>query len=203
MTRDEAMLVEVPKRMRKLPKDKRGYPVPVIVLRDKNKQPHFTINDHHKSNKVASKRLCSICGDPLKKDIWFIGGNICFTHPNGAFLDPPVHHECGEYALRVCPYLGAPNYVKLLDAKTLKPGAVPDMVALVKHETIADSRPELFMFGRCENFRINRSGLGQFTMSVIGQWTALEAWRHGERVMEDAVGELIELDSRRHEGLIL
>lgn len=203
MTRDEAMLVELPKRMRKLPKDKRGYPVPVIVLRDKNKQPHFTINDHHKSSKAAIKQLCSICGDPLKKDIWFIGGPICFTHYAGAFLDPPVHHDCGEYALKVCPYLGAPNYAKLLDAKTLKPEAVPDMLALVKHETIADTRPELFMFGRCERFRINRSGLGQFTMSVIGQWADIEAWRHGRRLEHHEVDELIALDSRRHEGLSL
>lgn len=203
MTRDEAMQVELPRRMRKLPKDKRGYPVPVIVLRDKNKTPHFTINDHRLSSKVANKKLCSICGDPLKKDIWFIGGQVCFTHPNGAFLDPPVHHDCGEYALRVCPYLGAPNYAGLVDGRTLKDAATPDGLALIRGETIADTRPELFMMGKCERFRINVTGIGQFNMIKIGPWLEVEAWRHGVRVPDEEVNDLVTMDSKRHAGLQL
>jgi hypothetical protein len=48
--------VAIPKRMRSLERDKRGYPIPFIVLRDKTGQPQFTINDFRRIAECRNKR---------------------------------------------------------------------------------------------------------------------------------------------------
>lgn len=37
--------VKIPRQMRALMRDKRGYPVPYTVLRDSDGVPHFAVND--------------------------------------------------------------------------------------------------------------------------------------------------------------
>lgn len=37
----------IPAQMQHLDRDKRGLPIPFIVLRDNDNKPHFTINDTH------------------------------------------------------------------------------------------------------------------------------------------------------------
>ena len=44
--------IPVPARMQQLPRDQRGYPVPVIVLRDNSGRPHFTMNDEAKRQRI-------------------------------------------------------------------------------------------------------------------------------------------------------
>ena len=41
-------------------------------------------------------------------------------HPDGAYIDPPLHYECMRYAMQVCPYLAAPRYAGRVDDRTLK-----------------------------------------------------------------------------------
>ena len=36
-------------------------------------------------------------------------------HPNGAYIDPPLHHECMRFALQTCPYLISTKYTKRID----------------------------------------------------------------------------------------
>lgn len=182
---------EMPPSLRTRPRDPRGYPVPFVVLVDKTGRPHFTINNHLLVNKAIRKKLCAMCGKRLDDGLWFIGGPLSFLHADGAFLDPPSHEACGRYALRVCPYLAAPRYGGRIDARTLKPGALPNHAVLLD-PTIIPERPVLFMLGRVERMRVGPPGatLSSPYLHREGEWTALEYWQHGQR-LDDAEGEAI------------
>lgn len=183
MTQDR-MAVPIPRLMRTLERDERGYPVPFLVWRDKDKRPHFTINDHTKIARCQRRFLCAICGKRMKDGYWFIGGARCFLHRLGAFLDPPVHLDCGEYALAVCPFLAARSYTKRIDARTVRPGTVPDDIALVRHEGMLPLLPGRFGLGLATSYRLTTTGA-----HVVDDWQYVEWWRNGERCEAPASAE--------------
>lgn len=183
--RERLASIELPMRMRSLRKDPRGFPIPFIVMIDKTGMPQFTISDQHKVHACITKRLCSICGRRLDKtgrnfDLWLIGGARCFLHEHGAFLDPPMHRECGEYSLRVCPFLAARSYSKRIDDAKLKPGALPDNMILAQADHMTPSQPERFGFGLTHELTVERSQGGH--VFVPSSWQYVEWWRQGETI---------------------
>lgn len=177
---------ELPKSMRTLLKDDRGYPVPYIVLIDKTGRPQFTINDHEKVLTCISKKLCSICGKRITGGFWFVGGSRCFLHEHGAFLDPPLHLECAEYALAVCPFLAARRYTDRLDDRLLGTN-LPENMALVKADYMPPNLPERFGLGHADTFS-SRRGEGQVVI-FPGTWNYLEFWRSGTRCPAPDTGQ--------------
>ena len=184
--------VEIPKRMRTLDRDIRGFPVPYLVLIDKRRQPQFTINDVRKAARCDLWALCAICGKRLDRDQgapmrWFIGGSRCFLHPDGAFLDPPNHLECAEYALRVCPFLAARRYTGRIDDAKLDPDAKPDGLTLVRHEGMEPRLPERFGLGLAEitTPHYQRTGI----IYKVPRWRYVEFWRAGEPINAPETGE--------------
>lgn len=149
--------------------------MPFIVLRDKLGIPQFTINDVKRVNLCVRKRLCAICGKRMGDWVWFVGGSRCFLHTRGAFLDPPTHNECAEYALAVCPFLAARSYSGRIDDRKLAPGAIPDGLTLVRHDGMLPALPERFGLGAALDYR--RSGSGD--VFIVDRWQYLEFWRHG------------------------
>ena len=105
-------IVEIPPKMKALQKDKRGYPIPFVVERFANGVPNFRFYDEDRLKIAAVERLCSICGQPLNVDIWFVGGIKTANSPSGGYIEPPVHLDCGTYALKVCPYLAFSSFKK-------------------------------------------------------------------------------------------
>ena len=183
MTPAERLALPMPKLMRTLPRDERGYPIPWIVLVDASGNPQFTINDVRRTDAARKKRLCAICGKRMAVgQAWFIGGSRCFLHPRGAFIDGPTHYWCGEYALQVCPFLAARSYAKpIVDAK-LKPSAVPIGMALARAEFMMPRLPERFGFGRSDNWHFQRTGIDdgdQGGVYVVNDWRYIEWWRRG------------------------
>jgi hypothetical protein len=173
---------DLPKRMRTLARDGRGYPIPFIVMTDRHGTPQFTINDVRRTEACRRKGLCSICGKRFGDDgFWFVGGSRCFLLEAGAFLDPPVHHDCGEYALRVCPFLAAAKYSKRIDAAKLPPGGLPDGMALVREEGMEPRLPERFGFGRTNDYDVRSNGLPDHYIYTVPEWDFVEWWRNGER----------------------
>lgn len=193
LTLKERLDVPIPKGMRTLRRDSRGYPVPYIVLMDKSGTPQFTINDSRKVMDCVRKMLCSICGKrvPLNRVggniepyFWFVGGSRCFLHPHGAFLDPPLHLECAEYALQVCPFLAASRYMRRIDDAKLKPRDTPEGMAIAREEFVQPSLPERFGLGLTHDFDITERGL-----YVVHNWSYVEWWRGGERIEAPETGE--------------
>jgi hypothetical protein len=172
----------IPGRMKYLPKDARGYPVPFIVMRDRNDRPIFTVNDDRKVMTCLTKDLCPICGLALLRGRWFVGGPGSAFMPTGAYIDPPTHGECARYALAVCPFLAAPNYSKRIETGQLALGDLPDDVpAILTDPTMDPRRPPSFILGMAVGQKVTG---GPFNRYIIPRkpWRVLERWRHGAKV---------------------
>ncbi len=174
-------MIELPKIMRTMERDARGFPIPFIVMRDKTGFAHFNINDSRRVETALAKRLCSICGKRLEKLVWFVGGTLCFTSDRAAFLDPPMHQECAEFALAVCPFLAAPRYTRSIGQRRVNRELMPGNMALNNVAYNGPMRPEWFAMGGCFAFkrvRPDRANIGH-SIFVPLDWQMVEFWRHG------------------------
>lgn len=188
--------VEIPTRMAQLPKDKRGYPIPANVMRDKDGAPHFTINDENVRQRQIEQDLCAICGTKLFRFRWLSGGPMSVFHPDGMFIDTPLHHECMQYAMQVCPYLAAPNYNKRIDGATLQADKAPGIQLL--DPTVMDNRPPVFValqLAREDVLRV-MDGMRLFVKYLKprrgpGKFRALEFWQNGRQLDETEAAPII------------
>ena len=168
--------IPIPARMRYLPRDRRGYPIPFIVFRDTDRNPHFTINDDQRRAFVLKHDRCGICNHALFRGRWYVGGPASAFDPRGAYLDPPMHHECAEYALQVCPYLAAPSYSRLIDGKTLDPEKADATIVL--DATVDNTRPDFSVAVMAIGHRITAEGY----IVPKRPYRRVEIWKHGKRL---------------------
>lgn len=99
-------MVQMPPRIAALPKTENGYPVPFFVI-VKNGVPDLRVLDPRKQQRCFKQNLCGICGQGLDYWVAFVSGPQARSFRVSA--DPPMHEECAEYALKVCPYLVRPS----------------------------------------------------------------------------------------------
>ena len=178
--------IAVPGRMQHLPRDRRGYPIPFGAFVDVDGTPHFTINDEQKRAQMIAHDLCSICGKVLLRGRWFAGGPRSAFDPRGVYIDMPMHDECVHYALRVCPYLAAPMYVR--EVGTKKAATVKSAVVLVDSTMLPD-RPPLFVALMAVGQHMEGSILQSY-VKPHRPYRRVEYWRHGER-LPDNIGASI------------
>ena len=164
-------LIPIPARLSLRPTDNRGYPIPALVLVDKNGTPDFRVTDIEKWMRAYKVRTCALCGQPLGKHLAFVGGDK--SHESRFFTDLPMHRDCAEYALKVCPYLAAPNF-KYSEALT---GKAEYLVS----EEVSTERPQRFMLGITNGCAAGRTEEG--TLVVQAQpWSEVSWWKEGEIV---------------------
>lgn len=183
--------IPIPDRMAHLPKDRRGYPIPTMVMRDSDGRPHFQINEESVRQKIIREDLCSICGTKLLRGRWFAGGPLSGFSHRGLYIDPPMHEECVRYAMRVCPYLAAPNYGREIGTKTLK--GDEDKARILIDPTQVPERPDYFVLVMSVGEdRFAATGpfadpyLPPDTIRYVrhkeGTVRVVEFWRHGEEI---------------------
>ena len=97
--------LELPERMRYLPIDDRGYPVPKFVPKINGKWEFRGFDPEHMVICVRHKK-CWLCGNPLGKHLTFPIGPMCMI--NRCISEPPSHLTCAEYGVRACPFLANP-----------------------------------------------------------------------------------------------
>ncbi len=176
--------IPIPDRMSGLPIDPRGYPVPVNVTRDSNGKPNFATNDETVRQLLFKKDRCGICGGKLLRGRWSIGGPGSAFHPDGAFLDPPMHYECAQYAVQVCPYLAMPTFNKSVSK------VPPREVGLVKegiayNPTVFANRPDLFLIVMYVGQKLTYYDSG-FVKSLRPKrpFRTIEYWQEGRKLSE-------------------
>lgn len=152
--------VKKPFRMRALPLDPRGYPIPWVAAVGEDGKHDFRVLDVTKVGTCLRECRCSICGGRINGLMAFVGGPLSIA--NRLFNDPPMHQECAVYALQVCPYLAAPSFAyarKLPSMEGVHVEEIPGMMG---------ERPEVFGLGLS-------SGLG---LAVVGGGTYIRpaAW---------------------------
>lgn len=97
----------MPDRIRKLPVDVRGYPVPWFVDWLPDGTPEFRAMDYRKFKRALAEKFCWVCGERLKKHVAFVLGPMCAITRTTA--EPPSHLDCAEWSARACPFLTKPN----------------------------------------------------------------------------------------------
>lgn len=171
----------IPARMAHLPKDARGYPIPFIVARTSDGAAHFTINDEVKVRHALERRLCGICGKLMHKTkLWLVGGPGSAFAKRGAYIDGPVHYECGQYALAVCPYLAMPNYARRIDDRKVTDAQRKEF-AIFSDPTMIPEQPEVFVFGCTRGINIATHRYGRMIVP-LRPWDAVEYWKGGQRI---------------------
>jgi hypothetical protein len=99
-------LPPLPERIKGLPKDARGFPVPWFVAWYDGK-PDFRVTDANKKRLAVTTRLCWVCGERLGPEMCFVATPICAIYRDAP--EPPCHRECGVFAARACPFLTKPR----------------------------------------------------------------------------------------------
>jgi hypothetical protein len=180
--------VSMPPRVAALPRDRRGYPIPFIVQRDGNGDPIFTMNDTRLVARAAREGLCGICGQRLGAFKALVGGPASAFHPRGAYYDGPMHRDCAEFALQVCPWLAVPRWSKRIGTRAVRPGAIPQgSVLIVEDQTMHPDQPPVFVMviAKC----VNRFPDGRH--KPVRPYESVSYWRAGEAIDSVKARELI------------
>lgn len=112
VTTNKIDLSTLPSRMRELPIDERGYPVPWFVAWHDGK-PEFRAMDPMKFVNAIKKKLCWVCGGRLGVNLCFVAGPMCGI--NRTSSEPPSHLECARWSAKNCPFLSNPRMVRRED----------------------------------------------------------------------------------------
>jgi hypothetical protein len=114
-------LTPLPARLRQLPIDHRGYPVPWFVqwvdargretdAMTRGAIPEFRLMDGRKWARAVREGRCWVCGDLLGVYKTFVVGPMCGI--NRTTTEPPSHLECAEWSAVNCPFLVRPRMVR-------------------------------------------------------------------------------------------
>jgi len=115
-TRERLAQVPMPARIAGLPREHRGYPVPVFV-QWRDGKPDFRVMRPDYLVHCVKHKVCWICGGPLGRNMTFPIGPMCMINRTSA--EPPSHLECAEYSAKVCPFLAIPS-MRRLPTKDIK-----------------------------------------------------------------------------------
>lgn len=170
---------QIPDRIAQLERDGRGYPVPFIVLRDNDGKPQFAANDIRRVWQAIRESLCHICGQALDANPWFVGGpgSALLNDNRAVYADGPMHHECMQFAMRVCPHLAqlmaraiAPTVQKKLRGQGM----------FIHDNTTIPGTPSIFVAVQAWQFNIVGSSLRIPEFRVSKPFRKTEYWQSGE-----------------------
>lgn len=108
--------VPMPRRMRGLRRDHRGFAIPYFVawldvhgreVTPPEGAPDFRILSPGRMYRCKRDRLCWLCGHKLGRYMTFAIGPMCAI--TRTTMEPPSHLECARYGVQVCPFLSRPR----------------------------------------------------------------------------------------------
>lgn len=163
-------------RIKKLPVDERGYPVPFFVIWLDGK-PEFRIADAQKRRDCFKFQLCWVCGEKLGRYKTFVIGPMCAI--NRVTSEPGCHGDCAEWSVRACPFLAKPQMKRREDdltdeSKTSVPGIM------------FDRNPGVTCLWTTEKFRLFNNGKNKALVEV-GEPDHVSWWRQGRRATKPEV----------------
>jgi hypothetical protein len=151
------------------------------------------MNDDNKVEECIKDNLCSVCGNKMGTDMWMIGGPLSAFHPQGAYIDVPVHKECGEYALQVCPYLAVSTYngKKTIDDIDAGNFTVDDDTKkmIFVNPTQSQDRVPFFVFNKITGYDVQRRGIARY-IKPHKPYVEVEFWNDGEQITKEQAVKL-------------
>jgi hypothetical protein len=175
--------VFMPERIAALPRDKRGYPVPFVVMWDAT-GPQFAVNEVALVAQCILEGLCHVCGQRLEPEPWFAGGaaNAVMNGEHAVYIDGPMHLECAIFSLQACPHLSH----QLPSALNLDPirRHLNQQGAGVFDNTVIPGVPALFALvqARDGHFGATLTEADGIRWLVERPFAGLQYWRDGARL---------------------
>lgn len=180
MTDAAGRFPDLPSRMRALPVDHRGFPVPWFVAWVGG-LPQFPIADGRKFALAHRRGLCWVCGGALGRLKAFVIGPMCAV--NRTSSEPPSHLECARFSARNCPFLSRPR-MKRVGGENVPSGAdVPAGEMICRNPGVA----LVWISKRYTTFDDGRGGL----LFNIDQPHDVEWYAHGRAATREEVTESI------------
>ena len=165
-------MTETPARLCNRPRDERGYVIPFVTyVHPETGLPDFRVLCLDRLGRCLPRRLCGMCGQPLGKHIFFIGGPLCVS--NGYFYDPPMHRECALYALQACPHLARAKG-RLSPPSVVTPAGVKIIVG-----DIAPDKAAWFGLMHTTDYSYAPDSKGMMLIKAQLPWLEVERWRDG------------------------
>lgn len=178
-------LETLPARMRALPIDDRGYPVPWFVAWVDGK-PEFRAMDPEKFVRAVKEKLCWVCGERLGVHVCFVAGPMCGI--NRTSSEPPSHAECARWSAENCPFLSNPRMVRREDEQInnerLRENAAG--IALARNPGVA----MLWVTRQFEVFRTEKGPLIQMGDPERVEWFCEGRFATREEVEKSVAGGL-------------
>lgn len=180
---------DVPERMRYLPLDHRGFPVPWFVAwldgdgklanaGEPDVTPDFRVVDTRKFLRAVRERRCWLCGRPLGRFLAFVIGPMCAI--NRVNSEPPSHRECAEFGVRACPFLSRPRMRR--NEVDLPPGMIPAAGFHIEHN------PGAMCLWMTTSYRLIEPAMGNAgVLFQLGDPTDLVWFAEGRLAMMDEV----------------
>jgi hypothetical protein len=176
----------LPNRMRDLPVDARGYPVPWFVAWLDGK-PEFRAMDPEKFVAAIKRKLCWVCGEKLGVHVCFVAGPMCGI--NRTSSEPPSHIECARWSAKNCPFLINPRMVRredeVVDNAKLREQSAG--LALTRNPGVA----MLWITRTFEVFDAGRANGKSGFLIQMGEPESVEWWAEGRLATRDDVNASI------------
>lgn len=174
-------LETLPPRLRKLPVDARGYPVPWFVAwvdgpDGPETVPEFRAMDARKFRRAIKERLCWVCGEALGRWLAFPIGPMCAI--TRTISEPPSHLECAEWSVRNCPFLSQPRQVRREDGLPDDVEA-PGGIAIMRN-------PGVMCLWVTRSYEVFNDGHGK-PLITIGEPERVAWWREGRAATREEV----------------
>ena len=143
----------LPLTMQHLPVSASGYPIPYFVAYIEG-LPDFRVLDPDAMNSCVSENRCWVCGGKLGKVKTFVSGPLIALNRTSA--EPPMHHECAEFAVKACPFMLLPK------AKRREANLPAEVHADYSPGVLIMENPGVFVLYDTLSFDVIRSPGGQF-----------------------------------------
>lgn len=179
MTELKRDLPPLPDRMRALPVNHQGFPVPWFVAFI-NGVPDFRVVDAPKINIAVRESRCWLCGQPLGVHLAFTIGPMCAI--NRTIAEPPSHRECAEFSVKACPFLTKPGMRR--NTKDIPGGTVDPAGEFLKRNPGATA---IWMTRSYELQRVHNGVLFRLGIPTEVTW-----WREGRPATRAEVDASIE-----------
>lgn len=170
-------LPSLPPRMRHLPVDSRGYPVPWFVGWVDG-VPDFRVLGPGKREQAVKETRCWICGRQRGKYGAFVIGPMCAI--NRISSEPPSHRECAEFAIQSCPFMMRPQ-AKRREAGLPEEATEPDGIMITRN-------PGVYLLWVSQDWQPVSDNKGGWLIHV-GTPTSVSWWREGRSATRAEVQE--------------
>ncbi len=172
-------LPELPDRIKRLPLDHRGFPVPWFVAWIDGVAV-FRVIGPGKIAEAHNKKKCWICGEPLGVYLAFVIGPMCAI--NRVISEPPSHYRCARFAAEACPFLTKPKMQR--NDRTPLPNEARDAAGVMLKRN-----PGVPCLWVTRSYRVMRVDNG--SLFSIGEPESIEWFAEGRGATPAEVGESV------------